>query len=187
MNGQAGNIVKSVEWIIKMSKDEFKVGDLVQNYPKEKETSICGVVQEVIPPLKVRDKNYWSLLPSQQWEMEIHYLIKWDNGKIEKLRSTSLIQEDTDLERQFKGTYNIAQLLISQKLEESNNALKEVIDIAEENGIPFDSAVSHIGQTYTAHSMEEKWKGLERNRIQDLIGFYDFLSRKPPVSYWWMN
>lgn len=153
-----------------MSQEDFEVGDRVQKSDQHKEPITGGVVEKVVPPLKVKTKNYWQLTANQQEEMETHYQIKWDDGKVEVLQQYCFVQEDTELERSFRNTYNTTLLVINQKIEEAENLLKEAIDIAEENGVPFDSSVSSIFQAYTACSMTKKWEGIAHDRVEELTG-----------------
>lgn len=75
------------------------------------------------------------------------------------------------LEEEFNKIVQEKSVLIDAKLKQANMLLKEAIDIAEENGIPFYSNVSHISQTYTPESFASKWGELD-SEVFDELGIY---------------
>jgi hypothetical protein len=76
------------------------------------------------------------------------------------------------LETEFKKAYEENIILINAKLSQASKLLGEAITIAEEHGIPFESNISELGQTYTPESFKEKWNLGKRDPVLVDLGIY---------------
>lgn|SRR5512147_2148002 len=82
-------------------------------------------------------------------------------------------EEDTsELEAEFKAHWEKYEARIQKHVAEAEKALQKAVDLADEQGIPFYSSVSFLGQNYTP-SVLEKFSELDQEVIDDITGTYN--------------
>lgn len=88
-----------------------------------------------------------------------------DEGEEEK--------ELSDLEKEFKVTAEKVTEEINQKLNLASNYLSEAVRLSEKHGIPFDTNISFLGQSYTPKSFDSKYADVDSELVEELTGVYD--------------
>ena len=74
------------------------------------------------------------------------------------------------LEKEFQDLIDSVGTEIEGKLEQAKLLLKEAVKLSEENGVPFYSPVSILGETYIPSSFVDKFKALNVDSIAELTG-----------------
>ena len=137
----------------------FSVGDRCQWIDRDTDEVTGGTVESVIPPKVMKPNNWWSYTKEQQEDFITYATVKWDDGTTDTVDMEDLDQEDSELEREFRLKANEVLLKIREKCAASAALLSEAVALSEEHGIPFNSEVSFLGQSYFPNSFKEKYKG----------------------------
>lgn len=88
-----------------------------------------------------------------------------DEGEEEK--------ELADLEKEFKATAESVTKKISVKLALASKFLSEAVALSEKYGIPFDTNISFLSQSYLPDSFEDKYPEVDTELVEELTGVYD--------------
>lgn len=79
------------------------------------------------------------------------------------------------IEDDFKAVLDANADRIHEYLAEAAQFLDKAIELSEKLGVPFESSISFISQTYTPVSCEIKWPGLDRASLaNDDIYFNEY-------------
>lgn len=76
----------------------------------------------------------------------------------------------TQLEQEFEALVNSVGEVIAKKVEQATKLLDEACKLADDNGIPFESGISHLGQAYVPTSFQDKYSTLDEDRVEELTG-----------------
>ncbi len=79
-------------------------------------------------------------------------------------------REFTPLEKEFLKTQEVFSLQLQAKIEEAEKALCEAVELSEKYGIPFESGVSFLSNTYTPETMEDKFPELDTEWLAEVGG-----------------
>lgn len=90
------------------------------------------------------------------------------------------MNKEKELELEFIIAAKKANELIRKKIEEASKKLQEAIQISEQYGIPFDSEVSPLSNTYTPRSFEDKYGSINK----EIMYLNDFASGSSYSSGW---
>lgn len=131
----------------------FSIGDLVQDL----KVNNCKIV-EVMPAkeMPTLSSNFYKLSKKEQDEYYLRYKVEYEDGRIEIGNQFSYIKRDTEVEREFRAFVSSVEAKINEKLDQAAKLIYEAENISEEYGIPFDSSVSLVGNTYVPESKENK-------------------------------
>lgn len=147
-----------------------EVGTRVQR--DENEQVIGGVIESIDPAQRMRTNNWYSLSEAEQEEMTAYANIKWDNGATSRVAVGLVYFEDTEMERQFRNAATVANKLIREKLTTASQALDEAQKIADQYGVPFNSYISPLSQSYYPYTTHELYGDLDRDFVNDVTGAY---------------
>lgn len=78
----------------------------------------------------------------------------------------------TKLEKEFEKAHKDASERIEEQLDIARQALVKARLISEEYGVPFETDVSPVGNSYTPTSFEVKFEKLDRSKIWDEFGVW---------------
>lgn len=147
-----------------------KTGDKIQkiDYGSSPHKIYDGEVINFIPALKVRTRDYYSLSDKEKNDMTDHIEVKFDDGITEVLPANEVFPRDSEMERQFRNTADIATKDINVNLSIAARAIEEAESIAETYGIPFSSSVSPLSQGYTPESLDVKFPNLSKDFIYEV-------------------
>lgn len=76
-----------------------------------------------------------------------------------------------NLEQQFKRAVKKANEQIEEHLNKAIAELAEAVKVSEELGIPFNSNISFLTQSYKPKSFDEKWDKLNEHCLDEQIDF----------------
>ncbi len=151
---------------------EWKTGDRVQ--AEQDDTIKVGEVVSVEMHQVERSRyDYRTHTDTKYMETEIKSVkIKWDTGEEESLSQWDIHEEDSDIEREFRLTFDSAQKRIDEKLAIASAALDEAVAISEETGVPFSAYISPLSQSYLPNSFSEKFPELDSSFANEMAGAY---------------
>lgn len=82
-------------------------------------------------------------------------------------------EEDTsELEAEFQAHWEKYEAKIQALVEKAHEALTKAVAIADEQGIPFYSSVSFLGQNYTPAVLPQ-FSDLDQDKIDEITGTYN--------------
>jgi hypothetical protein len=151
-----------------MNMSDFKVGDRVQWIDRDTDEVTGGTIESTIPPKRMKTNDYWRLPQSEQDEMITYANIKWDDNTSDSVDIDDLDPEDTQLEREFRLAAAPVLSEIQRKVTQASKLLSEAVKLSEEHGIPFNSDVSFLGQSYTPTSFSEKYPDLSSDLVYEI-------------------
>ncbi len=162
-------------------KEEWKVGDRVQKteYKDGMETYHTGVISAVETATREKSRyssyGYYSRTAVPETKTYVNKIsVKWDDGKEESDLSTwSVVPEDTEYERAFRKAVPEAQRRIEEKLALATKYLREAVDISEETGIPFDTSISFLSQSYRPGSTGDKFPEVDSEFVKEVTECYN--------------
>lgn len=148
-----------------MNKSEVSEGVLVQKLrPSLKD----GVVISTNLALKDRPSNYYSLSRSDRLEFDSTAKIKWDDGTESVEDITDIFLRDSVYEREFRKISDIISDKIYEKVKAAQKLLDEAVEISEKSGVPFNSGISFIGQSYIPKSLSVKFPDIDKEFINEV-------------------
>lgn len=139
-------------------KAVFYVGAITEVHSSEKETQRY-------------DYNTRKYVPTTYTSVD-GYKVKWDDGEEEDVGPYDVHDEDSEVEREFRLVNLEAQKKIEEKLAKAMEALNEAEEIAEEYGVPFDSSISPLSQSYFPTTTREKFPHVDDEFINNVSGAY---------------
>jgi hypothetical protein len=83
--------------------------------------------------------------------------VKWDDNTTDCVDVEDLDPEDTQLEREFRTSATSVLDEIQKKVAAGAKLLEEAVALSEAHGIPFNSEISFLGQSYFPESFQEKY------------------------------
>lgn len=146
----------------------FKVGDRVQWIDRDTDEVTGGLIESTIAPKRMKTNDYWRLPQSEQDEMITYANVKWDDNTSDSVDIDDLDEEDSPLEREFRLAASPVLSEIQRKVTQAAKLLSEAVKLSEEHGIPFNSEVSFLGQSYTPASFEEKFDGVSSDLVYEI-------------------
>lgn len=147
-----------------MEDKNCKIGVEVQTYDSEGEPR-DGVIAEVHPPEKERPREYWNCSIEEQELFKMHLLVKYEDGSEEKVSTWDVDPRDSEIEREFRKAAPDVLEQIYKHVAEAHEALDKAVSLSEKHGIPFDSSISPLSQSYKPNSFGEKYEGVSDNII----------------------
>jgi hypothetical protein len=78
-------------------------------------------------------------------------------------------EEQDKLAEEFEAHCIAIQVKIQKKIDAASKLLDEATTIAEENGVPFYSSISPLGQSYMPGDLG-KFSELDQDRIEEIAG-----------------
>lgn len=81
-------------------------------------------------------------------------------------------KEESVLEMEFRQVYKEHHDEIKKLVKEADALLDKAVALSERYGIPFDSSVSHICQSYYPQSLTKRWKDLSQDFVEEVSGTY---------------
>lgn len=72
-----------------------------------------------------------------------------------------------NLEQQFKRTVKKAYEQIDEHISKAMVELSEAVKISEELGIPFESRISFLTQSYRPKSFDKKWRKVNEHVLEE--------------------
>ncbi len=79
----------------------------------------------------------------------------------------------SDLEETFRQVLEANREELKQHLRDATVALEKAVELSESTGIPFESSISQVSQSYCPTSYPEKFGGLDKNAVCDLTWVWD--------------
>lgn len=137
-----------------------------------------GIILETIPAKRAKETDYdkwYDLTEQEQNDMLIQAIVRWESGIEETVNASILSIRDNYMEREFRlACYGREAVLkqIEEKVNAASAALAEAETLSERYGIPFDSSVSPLSQTYIPGTFGEKFPELDRDFVGDVTGSY---------------
>jgi hypothetical protein len=156
-----------------MSSNNFSVGDRCQWLDDDTDEVTGGVVEAILPPKKPKPRDWYDsskYTEADRLDFITYANVKWDDNTTDAADIDDLSEEDSELEKQFRQTASKALKLINAKVAEADAALSEACKIADKYGVPFDSGISFIRQSYSPDTTEEKFPELDRSFIDEVTG-----------------
>ena len=153
-----------------MSKNQFSVGDRCQWQDFETDEITAGVIDSLIPSKKPKPSNWWKFSEEEQLDFVTYANVKWDDATEDAVDVDDLMEEDSELEKQFRQTASMALKKIKAKLAEASAALGEAVALSEKYGVPFDTGVSFVSQSYNPDSTSEKFPDVDSSFINEVTG-----------------
>lgn len=132
-----------------------------------------GTIKTVIPSKILKTSQYWSLTEDLREDMTTYAIVAWDDGTESKQDISYFLKEDSPLERQFRLAVKKADEEISQKLQIAMVALGEAIDLSEKYGVPFNSGISFLAQSYRPSTLKSKFPDLDNVFISNVSDSYN--------------
>lgn len=134
-----------------------------------------GIWLSTTLPKKDPESNpsYWRLPPEELLDYQTLALVKWDDGEETSVDLYSITGVDSELERQFRLESRKIMIKIDKKLDAARKALREAVDLSEEHGIPFNSSISFLSQSYTPSSLSSIYSDLDKEFVTELTGAYN--------------
>lgn len=160
-----------------MTEINWKVGDRVQR--EAKGLSKVGVVFALIESERevylYRSSFSYSSKPAPpKMEKYISELtVKWDDGTEETDGTYYFHPEDSEFEREFRNAIPDANKRIQEKLDLASKYLEEALKISEETGVPFESGISFLGQSYVPKTFEGKFPEVSNAFMQEAANVYN--------------
>lgn len=148
----------------------FSVGDRCQWQDFETDEVTAGTVESILPSKKHKPSDWWKYSEVDQLDFVTYANVKWDDGTEDAVDMDDLMEEDSDLEKEFRQTASKALKLIKAKVAEAENALSEACALSEKYGVPFDTGISFLSQSYTPDSVGEKFPDVDRSFINEITG-----------------
>lgn len=149
----------------------FVAGDRCQWEDRDNDEVTGGTVESIIPPKRMKTNDYWNTSKyseAEREEMITYAVVKWDDNTTDTVDMDDLDLEDSELEREFRNKANEVLYEIRKKCAASAKLLEEAVKLSEEHGIPFNSEVSFLGQSYFPNSFEEKYKGVDMDLVYSI-------------------
>lgn len=134
----------------------------------------AGLVEKLIPAQKSRPNEYWRIPDYEKVEHEWkqHAQVKWDDGATTTVRVDELQVEDNPIERAFREINEKASEEIEKHLSDATDALSKALDLSEKYGIPFDTNISFLSNTYTPDSLKKLHPKVSKEFIEEVTGAY---------------
>lgn len=132
----------------------------------------AGVLESIVPAQRSRPDKWWEL-QGQKHTWSKHAVVKWDTGPTSTVLLDALVVEDNAMERQFRIALNKANEEMAKHLEAASKSLDKAVKISEKYGIPFDSSISFISNTYTPSTVKELHPKVDDDFINDVSGVWD--------------
>lgn len=143
----------------------FSVGDRCQWEDRDTSEVTGGTVESVTPPKVMKPNNWWSYTEEQQKDFITYATVKWDDSTTDTVDMEDLDPEDSELEREFRLKANDVLTQIREKCAASAKLLGEAVALSEKHGIPFNSEVSFLGQSYFPNSFKDKYDGVDSDLV----------------------
>jgi len=156
-----------------MSSNSFSVGNRCQWLDDDTDEITGGTVESILPPKKPKPCDWYDsskYTETDRLDFITYANVNWDDGTTDAVDIDDLDEEDSDLEKQFRQTASKALKLIHAKVAEAETALSEACDISEKYGVPFDSNISFLSQSYSPDTMEEKFPNVDLSFINEITG-----------------
>lgn len=147
---------------------EFNVGDRCQWQDRDTDETTGGVVEAVIAPKIAKPADWWNYTEQQQQDFITYAVVSWDDGTTDTVDMDDLDKEDSELEREFRAKANEVLTLIREKCAASAALLSEAVALSEAHGIPFNSEVSFLGQSYSPKSFQEKYGEVDGDLVYSI-------------------
>lgn len=154
---------------------DFKVGDRVQlnnlfGNPNEEAGVRDGEIVSITPSKKVKPSDWWNRSKKDQEDFFPLATVKWEDGSQSDVdvTVTKLDLRDNELERKFRIEANTVMKLINKQLDIASAALNEAEKLSNEHGIPFNSGISPLCQSFFPRSFDEKFEGLDVELVYDI-------------------
>lgn len=154
-----------------MNMSDFKVGDRVQWVDRDTDEVTGGTIESTIAPKRMKTNDWWNTqkyTEAEREEMITYANIKWDDNTSDSVDIDDLDPEDSALEREFRLAAAPVLSEIQRKVAQASKLLSEAVKLSEEHGIPFNSDVSFLGQSYTPESFQEKYPDLSSDLVYEI-------------------
>jgi len=151
---------------------KVEVGARVQKHTDDPTLPMGGVIESHEPAEMERPKEYWKLAPEDIEKTYEHFVIKWDDGSTERVQQYSVSLEDTEIERQYRKVAHEAGEKIDKLLAKAAKAISDAEEIADKYGVPFNSGVSPLSQSYFPSTTSELFPDLDSEFVNDVTGAY---------------
>lgn len=133
-----------------------------------------GVLEAVVPAKSNQRPDNWYFVPeTEPHDWEPTGRVKWDIGITTEVRLSRLDPVDSPIERKFRLAVTQANAEMNKHLEDASEALRKAVEVAEKYGVPFDSNISPIGNTYSPESVRSLHPKVSTDFIDSLTGTYD--------------
>jgi hypothetical protein len=146
----------------------FKVGDRVQWVDRDTDEVTGGIIESTVPPKRMKVNDWWSTnkySEAEREEMITYANVKWDDNTTDAVDIDDLDREDSQLEREFRTEANAHLNEIFVKANAASDLLAEAVALSEKYGIPFQSPVSFLGQSYFPNTFKQKYKGVDTSFV----------------------
>jgi len=147
------------------------LGDKVQAYDVDG-NPLDGVVMELHPAKRPLEDQYWKFTAEEQADMYPIAMIKFDNDTEQLLSTNDFDQRDTEMERKFRLLCYEAGEKIQKELSKAGDHLNKAIAISEKYGVPFESRISFLSQSYYPGSFREHFDDIDRDFVLGLTDAY---------------
>lgn len=81
--------------------------------------------------------------------------------------------KQTELEKEFVSVSDKFHNEIKKHLKDAREALKKAIDLSEEYGIPFESPISFLCNSYIPSSLHGKFGDIDKDFVAEITGVYN--------------
>jgi hypothetical protein len=81
-------------------------------------------------------------------------------------------EKETALEKEFTLAANTLNSEIKSYLITASEQLRKAVELSEKLGVPFDSPISFLNNSYTPKSFQKKFKDLDQDFVESVTGVY---------------
>jgi len=151
------------------------IGDRVQkinNGTNGPNKIMGGVIESYEPPKMIAPKEYWKLTSKELDNTFEHFVIMWDNGNTERVIASTVDNEDTEIEREYRKVAYKAMKKINNHLIKATKAISDAKNIADKYGVAFQTSISPISQSYYPSTISDMYPDLDPDFINDVNGTY---------------
>jgi hypothetical protein len=153
---------------------DCNIGTRVQHIKYDTHEIFDGEIVKIYPAKKVRPKDWWNCSEEERKDFNTFADVKWDGSEnsIENINIDELSEPDSELERSFRELSNSVNKQIQDKINMASMYLAEAEALSEETGIPFNSSVSRLEQSYFPGSFPAKFSELEKDFVFNVTNTY---------------
>lgn len=154
-----------------MSTNNCSVGDRCQWKDRNTDEVTGGTIESIIPPKMPKPSDWWNSSKYSPTHLEafVTYAnVKWDDNTTDAVDIDDLDPEDSELEREFRTEANAHLSEIINLAEQASKILSKAVDLSEKYGIPFDSPVSFLGQSYFPTSFSSRWSDVSNDLVYSI-------------------
>jgi hypothetical protein len=112
-----------------------------------------------------------TIVAASSNKVKEHVIVEWQNGECEPVHP-NLIElspvRDNKLEQEFETLTLSVCKKIQNKVKRAEKLIKEACQLSDDNGIPFFTEVSLLGQPYVPETFKTRWSCLDSNFVADL-------------------